>query len=165
MTSAPSLPTTRRLSMTRYETWDQFIIRFWSHVQKTDSCWNWDRPNSIGYGRINWKRKELKSHRVAYELVKGPIPEGLHLDHLCRNPACVNPDHLEPVTCRVNTLRGVSMVAENARKTTCSKGHPFSGDNLYCTPGGKRACRTCNRENARIYDRNKRLQHRQGMEG
>lgn len=73
----------------------------------------------------------------------GPIPEGMDLDHTCRNRGCVNPEHLEPVTTQVNTLRGIGPTAENARKTHCKHGHPLEGDNLYVDPEGKRKCRAC----------------------
>lgn len=97
-----------------------------------------DRPTGKGY-----------AHRFAYEFYVGPIPAGMQLDHLCRNRACVNHEHLEPVTPRLNNLRGVSPAAQNAKKTHCPQGHPYSGDNLYTHPTkGQRICRTCGRERA-----------------
>lgn len=121
--------------------------RFLRQVLKTDSCWTWTGPkNNDGYGSL-WvtkRNKYLKAHRYSYEYFKGPIPEGLTLDHLCRNRGCVNPDHLEPATDRENILRGTAPSAINARKTHCKRGHPLSGDNLYINAGsGGRACRTC----------------------
>jgi hypothetical protein len=80
---------------------------------------------------------------VAYELAKGPIPDGLVIDHLCRVRHCVNPEHLEAVPHRVNTLRGVSYHAERARSATCIRGHALEGDNLYTKADGRRRCRTC----------------------
>ena len=103
------------------------------------------RFNSKGYGRTTVNGVERASHRVAYERDIGPIPDGLHLDHLCRNRACVNPLHLEPVTCRVNLLRGDTIAAMNAAKTECKRGHSLSGDNLYARPNGARNCRACKR--------------------
>ena len=93
-----------------------------------------------GYGN----RQGTPAHRLYYEELVGPIPEGLVTDHLCRNRDCVNPGHLEPVTNRENILRGEGITAQNARKTHCKRGHPLSGDNLYIDPStGGRVCRVC----------------------
>jgi hypothetical protein len=83
------------------------------------------------------------AHRLVYEELVGPIPEGMELDHLCRNTSCVNPAHLEPVPHRVNVLRGVGPTAENAVKTECVNGHPLTGRNLCIRKEGGRKCRTC----------------------
>jgi len=83
------------------------MLRFWSHVDAAGDCWVWTgSKDRAGYGRTWRSTAPFPAHRVAYELLVGPIPAGLVIDHLCRNPACVNPDHLEPVTHRVNILRG-----------------------------------------------------------
>jgi hypothetical protein len=126
--------------------------RFWSKVEKTSSCWLWrGATNASGYG-LSWdptRQRPKRAHRVSYELSVGPIPEGLVLDHLCRNPSCVNPAHLEPVTDRENILRGTGASAQNARKTHCPKGHPLEGDNLYRRPNqvsGRGQCLACIRE-------------------
>lgn len=126
--------------------------RFWSKVQKTHGCWIWAAAlQSAGYGvfRVGGTPGTLLyAHRYSYEQTKGLIPEGMHLDHLCRNPSCVNPDHLEAVTPRVNCLRGVGPSAQSAKKTHCSKGHPFEGQNLYLRPDRVgRQCLTCKHEN------------------
>jgi len=85
----------------------------------------------------------ILAHRFAYELLVGPIPDGLHTDHLCRNHSCVRPDHLEPVTCAVNVQRGIGPAALNAKKAHCMHGHPFDGPNTMIAKNGKRQCRTC----------------------
>lgn len=109
-----------------------------------NECRLWTGYTRKGYGRLGIDGKLFQAHRVAYELANGPIPEGLELDHLCRNRACINPDHLEPVTGRENIMRGEAIPARNARKTECKNGHPFTVENTYLRPsGGNRECRTC----------------------
>ena len=114
-------------------------------VDEETGCWVYPSLNWAGYGRI-WTgpgpRRQV-THRVAYEAVKGPIPPGLDLDHLCRNRACCNPDHLEPVTRAENVDRG-----EGRRRTHCPAGHPYSPENTFLHHG-KPACRECNRIRAR----------------
>jgi hypothetical protein len=110
-------------------------------------CWPWPMfvaPN--GYGRA---ARNEQAHRWVYERLRGPIPEGMTIDHLCRNRSCVNPWHLEPVTMRENTLRGTSISAINAAKTKCKRGHPFDSGNTRINRDGSRACRTCERERMR----------------
>lgn len=124
--------------------------RFWYDVRSIgaghDDCWEWSGfRHPRGYGRFMDKGKGYQAHRFAYEQVIGPIPEGLQLDHLCRNRACVNPAHLEPVDNQTNTLRGEGLTAENARKTECKRGHPLVPENVYVIPStGSRVCRRCN---------------------
>jgi hypothetical protein len=90
--------------------------RFWPKVQKTDGCWLWTGAKSKGYGSFRPDNKTNGwAHRFAYELLVGPIPDGLHIDHLCRVPACVNPAHMEIVTLVENVLRGNSIPAVRAR--------------------------------------------------
>lgn len=119
------------------------------HINPVTHCWEWTASRqSGGYAQIMLKRPDGKFapqvvHRVMWELTKGPIPEGLTIDHLCRVRYCVNPDHMEVVTQQVNILRGTSKSALNAVKTHCKRGHPLSGPNLYINPKGQRNCKTC----------------------
>ncbi len=106
-------------------------------------CWVWDRGKTSGYGIMWAGGKPYRVHRVVYEEIIGPIPAGLEIDHLCRNRACYNPEHLEAVTRRENTIRGKG----GRLVTQCPKGHPYLGDNLYIQPStGHRICRECKRE-------------------
>lgn len=124
--------------------------RFWAKVEKTETCWLWIAGRQAdGYGSITVGGSGKLAHRVAYELVVGPIAKDLTLDHLCRVRHCVNPAHLEPVTNRVNILRGVSPTAQCAQQTSCKRGHPFTEANtrIKATPYGvARVCRSCNEE-------------------
>lgn len=108
-------------------------------------CWMWTGSTFAGkeYGQIKHEGKNWRVHRLAYELLVGPIPSGLVVDHLCRQPRCFRPDHLEAVTSVVNTHRGEGPSAINARRATCSHGHLLAGENLYLTPDGRRKCRVC----------------------
>jgi hypothetical protein len=123
--------------------------RFWEKVRKTSGCWIWKAARTgAGYGSFRLDGRMQTAHRVAYEQVKGPIPEGMVLDHLCRNRACVNPDHLEVVSVGENTRRGDAGGAAQRRRTHCPKDHPYVGENLRVS-NGRRHCRTCNRERMR----------------
>ena len=138
------------------------LERFWEKVQKTDTCWLWtgtirkDKKRRETYGQIVYIEEGAKivdlAHRVAYRLLVGPIPEGLTIDHTCRNKTCVNPDHLEAVTTQVNTARWKETV------THCVNGHAFDEANTgYGWNKGYliRYCRECSRiRTAEYRDRN-----------
>lgn len=120
--------------------------RFWEKVNKTDECWLWTAGTcKDGYGRFRLDGRVQQAHRVAYELLVGPIPEGLELDHVCRVTACVRPDHLEPVTHQENMARG-----HYGRRDCCKRGHLFTPENTRWVESGRR-CRKCAVENTRRY--------------
>ncbi len=135
-----------------------------------DECWPWPSVKTDGYGRIHNPGGSPLAHRVAYELLVGPIPDGLQLDHTCHTRAahtcrggptcahrrCVNPALLEPVTPKQNSLRSSAVPPRRAPKTHCPKGHAYAGDNVSVHKRGYRRCRTCHNADvlARYY-RNK----------
>ncbi|HGM5043037.1 TPA: HNH endonuclease signature motif containing protein [Stenotrophomonas maltophilia] len=123
-------------------------LAFDARIRKApNGCWEWtgfiDRK---GYGVLGiGHRKVCKVHRYAYQRFVGPVPDGMQLDHLCRNRCCANPEHLEPVTPQVNVVRG-----NQARglAAACQRGHEFSKGNTYINPRGNRECRQCRRSAA-----------------
>lgn len=140
--------------------------RFWAkaRVDAESGCWLFKpHPGSSGYARIRWNGPLVSAHRLAFEMLVGPIPEGLELDHVkargCTSRACVNPAHLEPVTRQENIER--SSLAEhrnahNLSKTHCPRGHEYAGDNLRVRESGWRECRACHAEDERERRRRKR---------
>ncbi len=126
------------------------VRNFWKKVIKTETCWIWvGYIDKIGYGVFGVNPKSIgRAHRYSYELLVGPIPEGLEIDHVCSNRKCVNPAHLEPVTHIVNVRRSKRIGWNMREKTHCPKGHPLSGDNVY-RHNGRRHCRKCNYENSK----------------
>ncbi len=118
--------------------------RFWSKTEpRENGCIEWTGCRSHGYGRFRCNGRLWGAHRFAYEVTLGPIPEGLVLDHLCRNTACVNPSHLEPVTDQINFLRGIAPTAIAVRLNRCFNGHEFTVENTKTTATGLRRCRIC----------------------
>lgn len=141
--------------------------RFWARVDKSGPvpdyapqlgpCWVWTAKakHRLGYGVLTVAGKRWGAHGYAYTLIRGPVPEGLELDHLCRVPACVNPDHLEPVTHQENLQRADWTGNRNRpRATHCKRGHPFDEENTVVRPNGKRLCRIC--RNANVRERRKK---------
>lgn len=117
---------------------------------KSTPCHDWKgRITPQGYGELSANKNNgggnLRAHRVVWEALNGPIPEGMVIDHLCRNRSCVNPMHLEPVTVKENNLRGEGVGAKNMKKTECKSGHPFDESNTGWLGNGKRFCRQCNK--------------------
>jgi HNH endonuclease len=109
-----------------------------------NGCWLWrGAKTKDGYGYWTGTGTLFFAHRQMFKAAKGSIKPGIHLDHLCRNRGCVNPDHLEPVLSRENVLRGNGPSAINARKTHCKRGHPFNEANTLIRKDGSRRCKTC----------------------
>lgn len=139
----------------------KFPDTFWHRVNKEGgipsynptlgSCWIWTgAKTTTGYGNYGHGKcveqigsTTRKAHRISFLLSGREIPGNLPLDHLCRVPLCVNPDHLEPVSDRTNVLRGETIPAANIAKTHCPQGHPYAGSNLEISPSNSRLCRTC----------------------
>ena len=131
------------------------LERFWKHVNKNapNGCWEWRGAKPEGYGafrigsRTDRSYQTIGAHCFAYLMLRGAIPKGMVLDHLCRNTACVNPEHLEPVTLLENFRRGKK--PQHLRKTHCPRGHHYDQCNTYLNRQGKQECRTCHRERTR----------------
>ena len=125
--------------------------RFWAKVEKTGSCWLWNGQRAHdGYGIFSVgvppKRYGTGAHRFAWEYTHGEIPEGMQIDHLCRVRDCVNPDHLEVVTPKVNSERARSFIPPVEE---CIRGHAYTEANTYVARDGWRSCKTCRRDASR----------------
>lgn len=126
---------------------------FWNKVEKTDTCWNWTGSAADGYGRFGSATNAVYSvygtslaHRIAWDDANGRVPDGLELDHLCNNRACVRPSHLEPVTHDENLRRAVE------RRDTCRNGHRYTVENrvsMYGDQAGRERCLECRRKTNR----------------
>lgn len=137
-------------------------VRFWAKVFKHENgCWDWlgalswskDKRRPSCYGRF-WDGERLAlAHRYSYVLAKGPIADGLQIDHLCKNTRCVNPDHLEAVTSQENNLRSEAVSAKHAVKTECPAGHAYNEENTYTDAKGSRHCRCCRAERRYKYQK------------
>jgi hypothetical protein len=117
-----------------------------------DGCWGWRKKKAkFGYGKHYWKGKYTSAHRALYKLLVDDNISGFDVDHLCRNPECTNPNHMEVVTSRENTLRGISPPALNILKTECLNGHQYTPENTKWNKKGGRSCRECGRVKWRAY--------------
>lgn len=145
--------------------------RFFQGLVLDGDCWLFKPHRSGRYGQLRRDKEtgqakgdHVSAHVYAWEFFRGPIPEGLQIDHLCRVTRCCNPDHLDVVPARINILRSTGPAAVNAVKEFCKRGHSLSGDNLVLVPGG-RMCRECRRASWREYQRNRRKNLMAGGQG
>ena len=142
----------------------QEVIREHSFPEPNTGCWLWQGALTYnGYGKLWWEKCCRRAHRASYEAFMGPIPDGLQLDHTCRVRACVNPEHLEPVTCAENIRRSplVGRTPRRAvvrtRKATCGRCHEFTPANTIHRSSGQRACRECTNARKRAARRRKKV--------
>jgi hypothetical protein len=162
MTPTNRLPDTCvvRTARKRTDPYRDPLLRFRESavVDLTTGCWNFTKLQKNGYPvfYLNRHHPSNYAHRLSYEAAFGPIPAGLELDHLCRNPRCVRPDHLEAVTHAENVRRGNSGLNQNTHKTVCIHGHPFDDANTGRDRRGDRFCKACRRLGLVRYRANRR---------
>ena len=118
---------------------ERLPVRFWAKVEDTGNCWLWLASLRRGYGQFRWGDRIVRPHILTGTLENGPCPANHMTDHLCREPRCVNPEHLEWVTCKVNLNRSPLHTSGRAH---CPQGHPYNEENTQ-RRGGKRYCRIC----------------------
>lgn len=136
-----------------------WVQRLWDKVYVSPDCWEWFGPvHTKGYGLLKVDGATRLAHRLSYEMLVGPIPEGLVIDHLCRVTHCVNPDHLEAVTQRENIRRGVNPAAASMSKEHCTAGHEFTPENTYVPPKrpNRRQCKACQRSRVHAHNQRKK---------
>lgn len=129
------------------------------YIVQENGCWEWvGCITRTGYGLARPHGRKgggTQAHRAVYQMMVGPIPEGLVLHHVCRNRLCVRPDHLEAVTQHENLLMDGSTIASQVARTHCPQGHPYAGDNLIARDG-RRHCRACRNASKRRWTARKR---------
>jgi hypothetical protein len=134
---------------------NSFFDKFFAKIKHSSGCWLWaGYINKKGYGQLGFEGKICRAHRVSYEFFVGPLIQGLVIDHLCNNPSCVNPFHLNQTTNKENVARGTSPTAQNKRKKVCLKGHPLIEENVY-KEGDGRKCITCRKNQKKQWEKSK----------
>lgn len=151
-------PELSRTNALKYDPRERFLLL----VRKDeDGCWRWQGTlDRLGYGKFGVGGKQYLAHRWFYQVERGPVHPKLQMDHLCRVHECVNPDHLEPVTPKVNGARGMK-----ATKTHCARGHEFTPENTYRRPNGRRYCRRCHSSDNTERERRQRAQGKPARRG